>query len=314
MPDTSRDDAIHLVNVFTSDTGGGNLAPIVLRAEGLTDEDMRGLARKHERESAFVLPPPPPSPEDGSDVDFQLRFFVPEHEMEMCGHATVGTAWAMHELGVSQKPELRFTTKSGPVRTVRRVERGDGLAAQKVKVFVSQPKGTVEDVVDGELVAEVLSVLGITEAQLQQTTPRPVRNACTSRVKTTVALRSADVLNSLRPDFSRVRDLCEKLGSTGLYPYAIVQPGSTNSASGGQLVQVEARQFPKASGYPEDAATGIAAAALSYALAANGVLGVGQEAVVYQGRAMGYPSQINVLLEEDGCWVGGTCAWEHQST
>ncbi|OAP64569.1 hypothetical protein AYL99_00541 [Fonsecaea erecta] len=313
MPPQSRDDRIHLVNVFTSDSGGGNLAPIVLRAEGLTDEEMRGVAHKHERESAFVLPPPP-SLEDGSNVDFQLRFFVPEHEMEMCGHATVGTAWAMHELGISQKPELRFSTKSGLVRTIRRMEQGDGHDAQKVKVFVSQPKGTVQDVVDEALLAEILSVLGISDEQLDQTTRQAVQNACTSRVKTAIALKNADVLNNLRPDFSRVKDLCERLGSTGLYPYAIVQRGNTSGASGSQAVQIEARQFPKASGYPEDAATGIAAAALSYALLENGVLGVGQEAVVYQGRAMGYPSQINVLLEENGCWVGGTCAWEQLSS
>ncbi|KIW29135.1 uncharacterized protein PV07_04971 [Cladophialophora immunda] len=310
MTATGRNDAINLVNVFTSDSGGGNLAPIVLRAEGLTDEEMRGVARRHDRESSFVLQPP--RTKEGADVDFQLRFFVPEHEMEMCGHATVGTAWAMHELGISQKPELRFMTKSGLVRTIRRVEQGDGHTAQ-VKVFVSQPRGTVEDVVDSTLLADILSVLRITEAQLEQKTPRSVQNACTSRVKTAIALRDADVLNNLQPDFSRVKDLCERLGSTGLYPYAMVQGGNGNGPSGRNVVQVEARQFPKASGYPEDAATGIAAAALSYALAANGVLSVGQEAVVYQGRAMGYPSQINVLLEEDGCWVGGTCAWENQS-
>ncbi|OAL37992.1 hypothetical protein AYO20_02825 [Fonsecaea nubica] len=305
--------SIHLVNVFTSDSNeGGNLAPIVLHAEGWTDEEMRDVAHRHQRESAFVLPPPPPK--DGSGVDFELRFFVPEHEMEMCGHATVGTAWVMHELGASQTPELRFMTKSGLVRTIRRGEEGgdERSTGQNIKVFVSQPKGTVEDVTDGALIGDILSVLGIDQAQLQPM-PRAIQNACTSRVKTAIGLRDADVLNGLRPDFSRVRDLCDRLGSTGLYPYAVVQGGNSSSNSSSS-VQVEARQFPKASGYPEDAATGIAAAALSYVLAAHGVLHVGQEAVVHQGRAMGYPSQINVLLEEDGCWVGGTCAWAHQSS
>ncbi|EXJ69859.1 uncharacterized protein A1O5_06931 [Cladophialophora psammophila CBS 110553] len=317
---------VHLVNVFTSDVDGcgGNLAPIVLHAEGLTDEDMQGVARKHERESSFVLPPERrengPDDDDG-DVDFLLRFFVPEHEMEMCGHATVGTAWVMHELGIvgPDRTRITFMTKSGRVRT-RRVERkGEDGQGRTTQVFVSQPAGTVVDIADQTTVAEILSVLGISESQLQ-TTPRAIQNACTSRVKTAIALRNAAVVNVLKPDFSRVRGLCERLGSTGLYPYAIVQgENSAAAAAGGDgagqypALEVEARQFPKASGYPEDAATGIAAAALAYALADNGVLRVGQEAVVHQGRAMGYQSRINVLLKEDGCWVGGTCAWGGRS-
>jgi len=278
---------IHLVNVFTSNGRGGNLAPILMDARGLTDLEMRDVARRYERESSFVLPAP-----KGSDVDFELRFFVPEHEMEMCGHATVGTAWVMHSLGMTDKKEVKFVTKSGTVRT-RREEAND-----QSLVFVSQPKGTVEAIQNEALVAEILSVLGINSTQLGG--PWPVQNACTSRLKTMVPLKNVEILNNLQPDFTRVKDICEKLGSTGLYPYTIV-PGTENP------VQIEARQFPKASGYPEDAATGIAAAALSYALASNGVVPPGREVLVHQGRAMGYPSEIKVQLVDDGCWVGGSC-------
>jgi len=287
---------IHLVNVFAADGGGGNLAPIVLDARGLTDSDMRDVARRHQRESAFVFPGP-----EGSDVDWALRFFVPEHEMEMCGHATVGVGWVMRQLGLVGKAgngEMTFSTMAGVVRT-RAIEGADGEAS----VFVSQPKGAVE-AVPGPSVEETLSVLGIEPHQLAQW---PVQNACTSRVKTAIPVKDVPTLNSLQPDFSGVKGLCDKLGSTGLYPYAIV---ARDALGGPGPLEVEARQFPKASGYPEDAATGIAAAALAYALHANGVLRVGEQAVVYQGRSWGYLSQIQVKLEEEGCWVGGKCAWE----
>ncbi|KAJ9604729.1 hypothetical protein H2200_010843 [Cladophialophora chaetospira] len=291
MPISNQE--IHLVNVFTSSSGGGNLAPIVLNATGLSDDEMREIARQHQRESAFAFPAP-----KGEAVDYELRFFVPEHEMEMCGHATVGTAWVMRELGVSKRSgegEMKFLTKSGVVRT--RVEDGEE------RVFVSQPKGVVENVSDAALVEEILSVLGIDHESLG---PWPVQNARTSRVKTMILLKDVDVLNNLKPTVARVKGLCEKLGSTGLYPHAVVQ----HSDSSGKPVEVEARQFPKASGYPEDAATGIAAAALVYALAHNGMVKVGAEVVVHQGRAMGRLSRITVKLEDDGCWVGGSCAWE----
>jgi predicted PhzF superfamily epimerase YddE/YHI9 len=75
---------------------------------------------------------------------------------------------------------------------------------------------------------------------------------------------------------------------------------------------VEARQFPKSAGYPEDPATGIAAAALSFGLLDDGILSIGttKPLVVRQGWAMGKPSEIQVQfgLHEgnvDGCWISG---------
>ncbi|KAH8646300.1 PhzF family phenazine biosynthesis protein [Xylariales sp. PMI_506] len=276
---------IHLVDVFTAGGKGGNLAPVILDATGWSESQMRGIARRHERESAFVFPAEP-----ASGVDFQLRFFVPEHEMEMCGHATVGTAYVMHDLGQAAHSDLKFMTKSGPVAT-RRAESGG-----QTFISVSQPKGIVTTVSDEALISEILSVLNIDATQLG---PWPIQNASTSRVKTAIPLKSVEVLNTLQPDFSRVQGICEKLNSTGLYPYAI--------SSREDSLEVEARQFPKSSGYPEDAATGIAAAALAYALASNGLLAPGQEVIVYQGRSMGFLSQISVQLEENQCWVGGAC-------
>src|SRR6185437_12242637 len=99
--------------------------------------------------------------------------------------------------------------------------------------------------------AAILDVLGIRRDDLG---PLPIQNARTSRVKTLIPLRSVAVLDGLSPDFARIEPVCAAIESTGLYPYAI-------SDRVGQVV--DARQFPRSSGYPEDAATGIAASALS---------------------------------------------------
>ena len=89
-------------------------------------------------------------------------------------------------------------------------------------------------------------------------------------------------------------------------------PGGGNPASDGAEQVFDARQFPKSSGYPEDAATGIAASALAFGLLCNGLVEAsGRPIRVRQGRAMGRPSEIVVRLRRDGggavqgCWLGG---------
>ena len=285
---------VHLVNVFATGPGGGNPAPTVADAAGMSDAEMQAVARGYGHESGFVLPAPA-----GSNCDFAFRFWVPNHEMEMCGHATVGAVWLLDRLGKLPRDQISIWTRSGLVDAHVAGRTAEAGAA----VEVSQPKGQVEPLYGVE--AEILSVLGIAANALA---PLPIQNASTSRVKTLVPIRSVAVLDSLQPDFHRVEALCERIGSTGLYPYA-------PSDLGGQ--GFDARQFPKSSGYPEDAATGIAAAALSFGLLENGLVEVGSRPIrVRQGRAMGRPSEIVLRFRLDdgdrvqGCWLGGRVRME----
>ncbi|WP_448955944.1 PhzF family phenazine biosynthesis protein [Labrys neptuniae] len=280
---------VQIVSVFAAGPRGGNPAPIVIDAVGMSDTQMQQIARALGYESGFVLPPPP-----ASDCDFEFRYWVPNHEMPMCGHVTVGAIWLLDRLGRLPGDELAIWTKSGRVDARVRERTAEGAAVE-----VSQPAGTIETLGDVDA-ADILEVLGI---GMDDLAPQPIQNASTSRVKTLVPLKSIDTLNGLSPDFARIEDLCSRIGSTGLYPYAVLDKDA-------QIV--EARQFPKSSGYPEDAATGIAASALAFGLLANGMVEASERPIaVRQGRAMQRPSEIAVRFRFDeecavGCWLGGT--------
>ncbi|WP_420992305.1 PhzF family phenazine biosynthesis protein [Cupriavidus sp. 30B13] len=276
--------------------GGGNPVPLVADARGMSAAAMQQVAAAHGHESAFVLPP------DDSGCDLRLRFFVPQHEMEMCGHATVGTLWALRQWGRWNTDTARVETLSGIVDV-----RWDDAAR---RVWISQPgvQARPLDAQERRQVAEVLG-LGPRGAAYAMT------NASTSRAKTLVALPDLAMLHALRPDFAAMASLCAEIGSTGLYPYVIA---SAPGAAGGHAV-AHARQFPKSSGYPEDAATGIAAAALWGHLAASGALpaahGKPPALAVRQGESMGRPSEILVAPRWSetgalqGCWLSGKVAW-----
>lgn len=283
-----------LVSVFAAGPGGGNPAPIVVDAAGMSDTEMQAVAQRYGHESGFVLPPPP-----GSGCDYEFRFWVPNHEMSMCGHATVGAVWLLHQTGRLQRDRLTVQTRSGQVEV-----RITGHTAEGAAVEISQPVGQIEPLPQAQLSRdEILDALGITRAQLA---PLPIQNACTSRVKTLIPLASPADLDALQPRFEKIEALCERIGSTGLYPYATFDAYQ-------QIF--DARQFPRASGYPEDAATGIAASALSFGLLANGMVEASARTItIRQGRAMKRPSQISVRFSldsglthgrPDGCWLGG---------
>ncbi|RVT97744.1 PhzF family phenazine biosynthesis protein [Rhodovarius crocodyli] len=255
-----------LISVFPAAPGGGNPAPIVPRADGMSAEAMRELAARHGHESAFVL-----RPEDPAGADYRFRFFVPAHEMEMCGHATLGASWLLRRRGEAMGASLAIETLSGKVHAFF---DGDD-------VEITQPAGEARGIADP---AMVLDALGLTPCDLL---PAPILNAATSRVKTLVMLKDVERLHALSPDAAKVKAVCDAIGSTGLYPFAMGAGGTAH-----------ARQFPRASGYPEDAATGIAATALYAGLRTLGA--APPRLVVRQGEAMGRPSEINVHAAADG--------------
>ncbi|ANH70722.1 hypothetical protein ABE85_19040 [Mitsuaria sp. 7] len=279
------------VRVFAAaDGSGGNPAPIVLDAEGMSDAQMRAVAAEAGHESGFVLPA-----ESDANADFRFRFFVPRHEMEMCGHATVGALWCLREARLWNASHVRILTLSGVVEGFVR-----DMGSPSERIEITQPVGRVEAITDPAVLRRIADVLRVSADDLL---PHPVLNAATSRVKTLVALRSVAALDGLQPDFSRMEALCEEIGSTGLYPFAVESLADR---------RFHARQFPKSSGYPEDAATGIAAAALLFGLKALGLVPVDDaEVLILQGRAMGQGSEIRVRFHRApdgdvlGCLLGG---------
>jgi PhzF family phenazine biosynthesis protein len=282
---------VTLVNVFAAAEGGGNPTPIVIDASGYDEARMLQVTRSYALESTFVFPPTDPR-----EADFRFRFFVPRQEMNMCGHATVGTLWLLRRVGKFAGSQVRVETGSGLVRGfVQDAETSDEY------IEITQPAGRLEEITGREARQALLDVLGITEADLS---PLPIYNAVTSRMKTLVPLKSPEILDTLKPDFSRMETLCASLDCTGLYPFAIHSlPDRIFNA----------RQFPKASGFPEDVATGIAATALAFGLVAYGLIPCdGKRITVQQGRAMGRPSEIFVRFDlpeggspPQGCFLGG---------
>jgi PhzF family phenazine biosynthesis protein len=107
---------IRSVNAFTEDTFAGNPAAVAMLDHMPTDEWMAKVARQMNlSETAFVIRAALP------DADYQLRWFTPTVEVDMCGHATLASAHCLFEDGISGP--IRFSTRSG-VLVVRRNDNG----------------------------------------------------------------------------------------------------------------------------------------------------------------------------------------------
>ncbi len=199
---------IYQVDAFTSAVFSGNPAAICPLENWLSDEHLQAIARENNlSETAFFV-----RRGDG----FDLRWFTPGCEVDLCGHATLASAYVLfHEL---KEPgdTLRFGTKSGEL-LVRR--DGDRL----VMDFPSRPPQSVQ--ADPALVP----ALGGTPVEILAARDYLVR------------YNSAEEVRALEPNM-------EALKKIDRFAFIVTAPGTD--------CDFVSRFFAPAKGVPEDPVTG----------------------------------------------------------
>jgi len=117
--------SIFQVDAFTDKPFAGNPAAVVpLEGEFLPADVMLKIAAENNlSETAFFVK---------RDGYYDLRWFTPNYEIDLCGHATLASAYVLYELLGETADVLKFETKSGELA----VERRDDLL---VLDFPSRP-------------------------------------------------------------------------------------------------------------------------------------------------------------------------------
>jgi PhzF family phenazine biosynthesis protein len=212
--------AIRIVQVdaFTNKPFSGNPAAVCVLPQAAPDEWMRNVAREMNlAETAFL------TPQNGG---YQIRWFTPAVEVDLCGHATVASAHVLWQDGhLPADRQARFYSRSGVLLADRRGEWIElDFPAKAVAAAPAPP--------------ELLPALGIAEAAFVG------RNAFDYLVQ----VESEEALRALSPDHGRLR----KVPVRGVI---------VTARSGGQFDFVS-RFFAPGSGIDEDPVTGSAHCAL----------------------------------------------------
>jgi len=103
------------VDAFTDHVFGGNPAGVCLLTDWLPDQVLQSIAAENNlAETAFVVQ---------RDSCFDLRWFTPELEIDLCGHATLASAHVIFRHLGYRASDIRFQTRSGILTVSREGER-----------------------------------------------------------------------------------------------------------------------------------------------------------------------------------------------
>ncbi len=125
---------LYVVNAFTNKPFAGNPAAVCPLGEWLSENTMQSIAAQNNlSETAFFV-----AQGDG----YHIRWFTPACEANLCGHATLASAYVLFNELQYQGDVLRFESKSGPLS----VSRNDDLLALDFPVWRVKPADGIDSI------------------------------------------------------------------------------------------------------------------------------------------------------------------------
>lgn len=205
---------LYQVDAFTDRLFSGNPAAVIPLKAWLPVKLMQQLGMENNlAETAFFVP------SDKKGVDYDIRWFTPAIEINLCGHATLAAAYTVFSILEEKKKTVTFSSKSG-LLTVKK--KKDVLDMD----FPSwKPERTEEYPEDLQAILGVKEIVGVYKHR-----------------DMLVELGSEEEVKKAAPDFTALKKTGEKV--------IITAPGKE--------VDFVSRFFAPAAGVDEDPVTGSA--------------------------------------------------------
>ncbi|MEF8853064.1 MAG: PhzF family phenazine biosynthesis protein [Haloarculaceae archaeon] len=266
MTETRR---VQLVDAFTDEPMAGNPAGVVTDATGLTDDQMGAIANElGASETAFVR--------QSDAADRRLRYFSPEREVDLCGHATVAAMAALYD-------RAQVTADSYTVETNVGVLDVEIEADGTVWLTQSEPEIRPVDLDVGT----VADALGLDRPALTEVgADLPLSCASTGFPFLLVPVSYFEQLSAVDADQEAIADLCESVGAEGLYAFTFDTLDRESTLHG--------RAFAPLAGIPEDPVTGTASGAVCAYLRHHGAVDQPDPLVCEQGHFLDRPGRVLV--------------------
>jgi PhzF family phenazine biosynthesis protein len=283
----------YIVDAFTETTFGGNPAGVVILPEGAdfpSDEVMvKTAAELRYSETAFI--------KKLGEKEFQIRYFTPAAEVDLCGHATIGSFKALLHGGYIEDNAVYMNhTLSGDLNIVVK----DGFILMDMATPVK-----ISEIACEEGLEELYTIMGLSYADQKAKGVNLIpQMISTGLPDIMMPVASRADLAAIAPDFPALSKLSERYEVVGVHAFTLDCEGDEVKTT------CHVRNFAPLYDIDEEAATGTSNGALTYYGYLNGFVAAGDDCRFVQGEAMDRPSVILSHIEADAetckIQVGGT--------
>ncbi|WDV47190.1 PhzF family phenazine biosynthesis protein [Clostridiaceae bacterium M8S5] len=260
---------VFIINAFAKTSKGGNPAGVVLNADNLSVKDMKKTASiLGLSETAFVM--------KSDCADFKVRFFTPNNEVDLCGHATIGTFSVLLNEGCISVGCYTQETKAGVLKVEVKAD---------ASIMMEQNKPKFYETVDKK---EIAKSLNIKHSDIVE--DLPIQIVSTGLRDIIIPIKNIKILDEIKPSIDQVAEISRKYDVGGYHIFTL---------DSSRKEDAYCRNFAPLYGINEESATGTSNGALACYLYKHKKFR-NKDFVFEQGYAMNMQSEILVILNVVG--------------
>jgi len=264
-------------DAFTEHPNQGNPAGIVLEGEKFNESEMQKIAEKVGfNETSFVLP--------SNIADLSIRYFTPGHEMNLCGHATIATVFALKANGhLPEKETILIETKAGilPIRINQKEQSTPSIIMKQIPAQFKEFNGSRK---------ELAEAIGIAESDLDVN--QTILYGSTGIWTLLVPIKSLHVFSQMVPKNDLFPSILKEIPNASVHPFCLETFEGEATMHG--------RHFSSPfSGTIEDPVTGTASGVMgAYYVTYINDKGKNQPIVIEQGQEIGRNGKVSVTVSD----------------
>ncbi len=197
---------VYHYDAFSKKPNKGNPAGVVLNGDDLTETEMQDVAFKVGfNETAFPI---------ASDrADLRIRYFSPKQEMELCGHATMATIYALKTNGwLENKTELTIETNVGvlPIRITKNEQKEIHITMKQALPQFKKFEGSRYD---------LAKAIGIEEVDFDD--ELPIMYGSTGAWTLLIPIKSLDIFNKMEPNNKAFSSILNEIPNASVHPFCL---------------------------------------------------------------------------------------------
>lgn len=197
---------VYHYDAFSKKPNKGNPAGVVLNGDDLTETEMQDVAFKVGfNETAFPI---------ASDrADLRIRYFSPKQEMELCGHATMATIYALKTNGwLENKTELTIETNAGvlPIRITKNEQKEIHITMKQALPQFKKFEGSRYD---------LAKAIGIEEVDFDD--ELPIMYGSTGAWTLLIPIKSLDIFNKMEPNNKVFSSILNEIPNASVHPFCL---------------------------------------------------------------------------------------------
>lgn len=270
-----------IVDAFTDKAFGGNPAGVVILPpeEDFPSDDImiKTAAELRYSETAFIKQLGP--------KEFNIKYFTPAAEVELCGHATIASFSALLHLDIISDNDIYINHTLAETISVE-VKNGSIMMdmASPVEIDTIESQSALD---------ELYSIMGI------EYKPEVIKDLDGKSITLLPKLISTGLpdimmpvnnlkdLDNIKPDMNKLAKLSSDYKVVGVHAFTLEHKNNET---------YNCRNFAPLYDIDEEAATGTSNGALTYYLYLNNLIECNSECIALQGESMDRPSIINTSI------------------